>query len=83
MKKRTPATLQKEYAADMKIFDWYGAALDQGKILLCILYENDPGGAMAYFFDEGQMPVENSDGLEVTSVDLEGNYPICTFGVHR
>ena len=36
-----------------------------------------------YFFDEGQMPVENSDGLEVTSVDLEGNYPICTFGVHR
>ena len=45
--------MQKEYAADMKIFDWYGAALDQGKILLYILYENDPGGAMAYFFDEG------------------------------
>lgn len=53
MKKKTPEQLQAEYEADMKKFADKGAALDDdGKYLLCILRENDPDGAMAYFFDK-------------------------------
>lgn len=43
---------QKFYDKDLKKIDKHGVALDDGKILLYILYEDDPGGAMSYFFDE-------------------------------
>ena len=42
---------QDSYDKDLKKIDKHGAALDGGKFLLYILYEGDPGGAMAYFFD--------------------------------
>lgn len=60
-KKKTPEQLQEQlqakqaakYEADVKKFAERGAATnDEGKYLLYILYEDDPGGAMAYFFDK-------------------------------
>ena len=53
MKKRSPAKLQAEFDADLKKFIDRGAASDtDGKYLVYILYEDDPEGAMAYFFDK-------------------------------
>ncbi len=61
MRKKTPEQLQEQlqakqaakYEADVKKFAERGAATDEdGKYLVYILYEDDPGGAMAYFFDK-------------------------------
>lgn len=60
-KKKTPEQIQTQlqakhaakYESDLKKFAERGAAVnDEGKYLLYILYEDDPGGAMAYFFDK-------------------------------
>ena len=61
MKKNSPEQLQAKYEADMKKFVDKGVALDADeKYLLCILRENDPDGAMAYFFDKNYRRVRIS-----------------------
>ena len=53
MSKRTPKMLQKEYEIDMmKIEDGYVMLDQNGKYQTYILYENEPGGGMAYFLED-------------------------------